>query len=98
MYYSKFIVFDLNKKGLNHVCKEVQFHKYGKLSFVIRLILALSHDQAAVEHGFSWSKSIRKQNMQPETIIAKKMIKDHVIAHKLEPHTILIGKLLILAV
>ena len=36
--------------------------------------------------------------MQPETIIAKKMIKDHVIAHKLEPHTILIGKLLILAV
>ena len=37
--------------------------KYSNVSFVIKLFLTLSHDQASVKRGFSNNKSILKTNM-----------------------------------
>ena len=65
--------------------------KYSNVSFVIKLLLTLSHGQASVERGFS-NKSILKTNMSAETVISKQLVKDHMLANGLKPHTIEISK------
>ena len=66
----------------------VGISKHKELSFVLKLVLTMSHGQAAVERGFSHNNAILKVNMSPETIIAKRMIKDHMLSHNLKPHTL----------
>ena len=44
------------------------------------------------------NNTILAQNMNPETIIAKRIIKDHMISQNVEPHTINIKKGLLLSV
>jgi len=61
---------------------DIGVHKYKSLSFVLRLILTMSHGQASVERGFSIN------NMKPETMVARKIIKDHMVSNKLQPTTI----------
>ena len=72
---------------------EFYFHKIGvakyqDVAFVIRLLLTLSHGQAAVERGFSHNNALLKVNMNPETVISKRVIKDHMLAHNLKPYSI----------
>ena len=72
---------------------EFYFHKvevaeYQDVAFVIRLLLTLSHGQAAVERGFSHNNALLKVNMNPETVISKSVIKDHMLANKLNPYSI----------
>ena len=69
---------------------EFYFHKIGvakyqDVAFVIRLLLTLSHGQGAVEWGFSHNNALLKVNMNPETVISKRVIKDHVVANNLKP-------------
>lgn len=71
--------------------------KYKDLSFVLKLILTLSHGQASVERGFSLNNNAIKTNMSPESLVAKRIIKDHMIANNLKPHTIEITKQIIRA-
>ena len=66
--------------------------KYSNVSFVIKLLLTLSHGQASVERGFSNNKSILKTSMSSETVISKRLIKDHMLANGLKPHAIDISK------
>ena len=68
---------------------------YKELSFVIRLVLTLSHGQAAVERGFSLNNSSVKTNMTPLSIISRRIVKDHLIANNLKPHTLEITSQLI---
>jgi len=42
-------------------------------------LLLLSHGQASVEHGFSINKEISVENMAEQTLIAQRVIKDHLI-------------------
>ena len=72
-------------------------YKYSNVSFVITLLLTLSHGQSSVERGFSNNKSILKTNISAETVISKRLIKDHMLANRLKPHTIEILKLMIKA-
>ena len=72
--------------------KVASISKYKDLSFVVKLILTLSHGQASVERGFSLNANIMKTNMSPESLTAKRIIKDHMLANKLKPHTIEITK------
>ena len=44
----------------NCFCDTVVMSKYRNVSFVIKLLLSLSHGQACVERGFSNNKSILK--------------------------------------
>ena len=71
--------------------------KYSNVSFVIKLLLTLSHGQASVERGFSNNKSILKTNMSGETVMSKRLIKGHMLAKGLKPHIIEISKPMIKA-
>ena len=66
--------------------------RYSNVSFVIKLLLTLSHGRASVERGFSNNKSILKTSMSAETVISKRLIKDHMLEHGLKPHAIDISK------
>ena len=68
--------------------KTAKISKYENLSFLVKLILTLSHGQASIERGFSLNESICKKNMSSESLIAKRVVKDHMLAFDLKPHTI----------
>ena len=68
----KFAEFDESSCRLDEFYFEkIGIQKYGELSFVIRLILTLSHGQASVERGFSINNAILEINMLPETVASK---------------------------
>ena len=71
--------------------KVVSISKYKVLFFVVKHILTLSHSQASVECGFSLNANM-KTNMSPESLTAKRIIKDCMLANKLKPHTTEITK------
>ena len=50
---------------------------YSKLWNVVRMLLVLSHGQAAVERGFSINKQDEEVHLQDETFVAKRIICDH---------------------
>ena len=65
--------------------------KYPELSTIMQIIFVLSHDQASVERGFndnnwfsSWTKTM--------TVVARRFIKDHLKAHEVQPHTLVIDQ------
>ena len=68
---------------------------YTELSFVIRLILPLSHGQACVERGFSLNNAVLKTNMSPNTIIPKRIIKDHMLSNDVADNIIIISPAMI---
>ena len=72
--------------------KVLSVSKYKDLSFVVKLILTLSHGQTSVERGFSLNANIMKTNMSPESLTAKRIIKGHMLANRLKPHIIEITK------
>ncbi|KAG1686949.1 Telomere-associated protein RIF1 [Nymphon striatum] len=45
---------------------------------VVKLILVMSHGQASVERGFSINKEIEVENMKEHTLVARRMVCDHV--------------------
>jgi len=55
--------------------------RYKQLCYVLKIILTLSHCQAAVERRFSLNKALLKTNISEESIIAKKIIRDHMVAN-----------------
>ena len=84
----KFVEFDRNEHRLDDFYfKDVCVQKYDDLSYVIRIILTLSHGQASVERGFSQNVTVLETNMTPHTIIAKRIVRDHMISKNLKPHT-----------
>ena len=78
--------------------KLVGVEKYKDLSFLLKIVLTLSHGQAAVERSFSLGNALLNYNMSEDSIKAKKVIKDHMLSNGLEPHTIHISNQLIRSV
>ena len=76
----------------------VRIQKYGELAFVVKLVLTLSHGQAAAERCFSVRNNCNITNMEPENIVGSKIVKDHMLANKLEAHSIVIDKPFLLQV
>ena len=62
---------------------KVQNHK--NLAFILKIVLTLSHGQAAVQRGFSVSKAALDVNMQENSLIARKLIRDHMSSSNLKP-------------
>ena len=62
--------------------------KYSELSKVIIIILILSHGKADIEREFPENKFILQQNIKENSISSKIIIKDHMLANKLQPHSI----------
>ena len=88
-YKTKLDVFHFQTIGLD---------KYKELKYVMKVVLTLSHGQASVERYFSMNKSLLKVNITEESIVSKKIVRDHMIANKLEPHTVTISNQLICSV
>ena len=92
----KFQEFDRSESPLDDFFfKVVDIKKHKNLVNVVKLILTLSHGQAAVERGFSVNKSILENNMKEDSIVARKLIRDHMLAHSLSPESFIITKPLI---
>ena len=72
-----------NKRLDNFYFKKLNVGKYTELSFVIRFILTLRHGQASVERGFNLNNKVLKTNISLNTIIAKRIIKDHMLSNDL---------------
>ena len=53
---------------------------YTKLVGVVKLLLVLSHGQASVERGFSVNKEIEIENLKEQSLVAQRLICDHVKA------------------
>lgn len=54
--------------------------------------LTLYHGQAAQERGFNHNNYVLQPDMTPNAITSKWLIKGHMLAYGLEPHTIEITK------
>ena len=81
--------FDRHKTKLDVFYFEtIRLDKYEELNYVMKVILTFSHGQASVEHGFRINKSIIKVNITEKLIVSKKLVRDQMIANKLEPHTV----------
>ena len=53
--------------------------KYKELPYLVKMILTLSHGQAAVERGFSINNSLSKVNISEQLLVCKKIVRDHLI-------------------
>ena len=62
--------------------------KYKELSSLSKIILTLSHGQAAVERGFRNNNSLSKVNISELSLVCKKIVRDHLISNQLKPHTV----------
>lgn len=54
--------------------------EFERLWCVLKNILLLSHGQAQVERGFSVNKEISTTNISQKTLVARRIIKDHMIS------------------
>ena len=80
--------FKKDKDCLHIYVKELCVLPYKELPFVIQIILTMSHVQAAVERGFNINNSVLKTNISREGVKVKRLVKDHLLANNLKPHTI----------
>ena len=71
--------------------KKMKIHsKYPELSEVVSVILTLSHGNADIERGFSLNKGVLKDNLKEASVVNKRLVKDHMLSHEVQPHTITI--------
>lgn len=50
---------------------------FKNLAEVLKIIITLSHGQASVERGFSVNKSLLVENLAPKSLIAQRIVYDH---------------------
>ncbi|XP_066936367.1 uncharacterized protein [Clytia hemisphaerica] len=81
------LLFDRTKMRLDHFYFNVlgaAVEKCKSFSFVLKVVLTLSHGQAAVERGFSVGKASMRINISDESIVAKKIVKDYLLSNKID--------------
>jgi len=76
----RFMNFDPLKSRLDILMHETMSGKpaYSKLWNIVRMLLVLSHGQAAVERGFSVNKPAEEVHLQRDTFVANRIICDYV--------------------
>ena len=50
---------------------------------LFQIVLNLSHGQAQVERGFTINKQLLNDNMGSETLVAQRIIHDHMLSHNI---------------
>ena len=86
----KFTKYDRHEEPLDSFCFTVfpRLHStYPELSYLLKLILVLSHGQASVERGFSLRNSSLKDNISDLSTYSKRVIIDHMISNKIKAST-----------
>ena len=86
-YNDKFATFNKNEHRLDKFFfSAVKMPNYKNLAFILKIVLTLSHCQAAAERGFSVNKAALDVNMHENSLIARKLIRYHMSSNNLKPH------------
>ena len=89
LYAEKFRCFDSSTKDLDEFYfNDIDLQSFKELSFLVKIRLTLSHGQASAERSFSVNNTVINVNMSKDSIVAKKIIKDHMISNKLTPESV----------
>ena len=72
--------------------KTIELEHCKRIEKVIRMILCLKHGQAAVERGFNINKNLLQVNMTEVSIVAQRIIYDHMTSKDLQPQTLSVTK------
>ena len=78
--------------------EKIDIRRFKELALLLKVILTLSHGQAAVEHGFSINNSLSIVNISEKSLVCKKLVKDQLLSNQQEAHTVLITNQLICSV
>ena len=88
---NKFKSFDWKDKWLDDIYFYVLgIQKYKELAYIVKIILTLSHGRDALERCLN-------VNMSTESIVSKKIVRDHMISHSVKPHNFQISWQLIIS-
>ena len=68
-----------------YISSKDQSRSLGK---VLQIILILSHGQTQVERGFTTNKQLLDDNMSSDTLVAQRIIHDHMLSHNIKPRQI----------
>ena len=71
---------------------------YPNMTFVLRLILTMSHGQSSVERDFSLKNNLERENQSEKTIVSRRICKDYMAANKVTPSNLVVDKKLLLSV
>ena len=86
-YKDKFAIFNKKEHRLDEFFfSAVKVQNYKNLAFILKIVLTLSHGQAVVERRFSVNKAVLDVNMQENSLIAHKLIRDRMSSNNLKPH------------
>ena len=89
LYAEKFRCFDSSTKDLDEFYfNDIDLQSFKELSFLVKIILTLCNVQASAERSFSVNNTVINVNMSKDSIVAKKIIKDHMISNKLTPESV----------
>ena len=99
LHKEKFISYDRATQRLDdfYFNSTVNVKKYPELSFVLKIVIVLSHGQVAVERGFSLRDQSLKENISAESLNAHRIIAYHIISGNVKPETIDISNKLLLS-
>lgn len=77
---AKFREFDPNNTRVDTLLHETMGTKpsFSKVWDVVKILLVLSHGQASVERGFSINKELIVENQRERSLVAQRLIVDHV--------------------
>ena len=75
----KFKKFSVKEERVDELlCPLMSTSDYDKLLQVVKILLVLSHGQAAVERGFSVNKEVEVENLKDKSIVAQRLVCDTV--------------------
>ena len=99
LHKEKFISYDRATQRLDdfYFNSTVNVKKYPELSFVLKIVIVLSHGQVAVERGFSLRDQSLKENISAESLNAHRIVIDHMVSCNVKPETIDISDKLLLS-
>ena len=66
--------------------KYVLSSKFSNLAEVFKMLLILAHGQAQIERGFSVNDLLLDDNMLTRTLVAQRIVHDHMSSEELKPH------------
>ena len=81
MKFENFSANDTNLEDFNLMF--IRIEKHQELLFLGKIVLTLNHGQAFVECSFSLNKSVLNYNVSEDSIVAKKVIRDHMLSNGL---------------
>ena len=61
---------------------------FNNFMLIVKMVLTLSHGQADVECGVSLNDKLLVENMQEQSLISQRKVKDHMLSSGYKPHNI----------